>query len=206
MANIILTTVKLIFAVLIFPLVIASTKSFVDHAADFPPEFQDFFVWGILTFLLIFLFFYQFWGVYEFGQRIISGVFKFIAPFDRYAVQIIPFYFILVMLLFYVETAFFKTHNFDHYFLYFAGFTIAMHILLAARDLQEQEKTAIKPTYLFWMGVIYIVNLCLIVLFLDLNSGDFTFPEYFRSMSDQAWTIYSYCGEKLSLFLLKMWK
>ena len=206
MAKIIITAVKLIFAVLIFPIVIASTLSFVDHSTDFPPEFQDFFLWGILTFLLIFLFFYQFWGVYEFGQKITSSVFKFIAPFDHYAVQIIPFYFILVMLLFYVETALFKTHNYDHYFLFFAGFTITMHILLAAQDLQEQEKTTIKPTYLFWMGVIYTVNISLVVLFLDLNAGDFTFPKYFQSIADQSWAIYSSCWEMVSAFLLKMWK
>ena len=48
--------------------------------------------------------------------------------------------------------------------MFFAGFAFMMHVLLTAQDLQEQEKTFIKTTYLFTITTAFILTVLVTVL------------------------------------------
>jgi len=76
--------------------------------------------------------------------------------------------------------------HFDHYFMFFTGFTFTMHILLTAQDLQAQEKVFIKPSYLFTMMSTFILMVFFVVLLFNLAMKEFTFLELLRSMWDDA--------------------
>lgn len=173
---------KLVFAIILLPIVITCANNFTEHFSNYPNNYDEFFLWGAFSFLMIFLFVYEFWGIHEFGQRIISGIFKFITSPDGFISKIISFYLILIFIVFFFTNTFLEVDKYDHYFLFFIGFASAMHIILVAQDLQQEEKSLIKPTYLFTMTVILIFNICLIILCMDVVLKSYTFADFFQSV------------------------
>ncbi len=186
MGNAIASAIKLVLAILLLPFVIASANNLRIHLIDYPGADHTFFYWGAFAFLMTFLFLYQFWGVFDFGHKIVLSLFKLFSPFDRLIAYSLPFYLILVMVLFYVLGSFFGITNINHYLMFFAGFSLAMHTLLVAQDLREQERNLVKPAYLLSLHIVFLANVSLTVLLFDLNYQTFTFPEFFSNVLDEA--------------------
>ncbi len=97
---------------------------------------------------------------------------------------------ILIVIAFYITVHFFKVKTFSHYFMFFAGFFSAMHILLTSQQLQEEEKMPIKPSYLLSMSIIFIFNIFIMVVSLDIITKSFTFPAFFNDVVSGAFQIY----------------
>ena len=182
MGDFLLNFIRFLVAVLLSPLVYGCVVSFYKHLGTYPSVYEDFFRWGQVAFIFTFLFIYQFWGVYEAGQKAMTQIFKFLTPFERMISYLLPFYIVIIFAAFYVTTTFFATNRYDPYFMFFAGFALTMHVLLSAQDMQDQEKTSIKPAYLFNMSGVFILNVFLMVLLLDLILGKFTFPKFAEGM------------------------
>ena len=193
------TLIKVILAVLLLPILWACGVVFHGHITSFSGAYGEFFLWGMFGFLILFLFFYQFWGVYEFGQKITTNLFQFTFPVGRIIVRIVPFYLTVILLLYYVTVNLLGIKVSDHYFMFFSGFAFTMHILLTAQDLQQQEKAFIKPAYLLMMGIVTVLMVFVTVLLFDLVFMEFTFPEFFKRMSSEAWANYSRVGEIMVL-------
>lgn len=197
MSDALFTLIKFILAILLLPVVWACGTVLYGHITEFPGSYGEFFLWGMLGFLLFFLFFYQFWGVYEFGQKITSGLFQFATPLTRVMAYTVPFYLTVILLAFFAVKVFLDINSYDHYFMFFAGFTFTLHILLTAQDLQEQEKALIKPAYLFMMMVAFIGLTCVVVLLFDLAFQKWTFPEFFQSVVSESWDNYYLTCKKM---------
>jgi len=195
--NTLLVILKFVLAVLLLPFVWATSVSFHKYVVALPGTYGDFFFWGMFGFLLCFLFFYQFWGVYEFGQKITSGIFKFMVPADNFIAKIIPFYLTVILLLHFITTKFFNVNDYGHYFMYFAGFAFTMHVLLTAQDLQQQEHAFIKPAYLFVITTTLVLMICVVVLLFDLLLGEFLFLAFIKSAVSDALGIYYAAGERI---------
>ncbi len=198
MNNFFFTIIKLVLAVLLLPVVFACGVSFQHQLKFYPSTYAEFFFWGILFFLLIFIFVYQFWGVYEFGQKAMQGMLKFIEPFNDTVACMIPFYPTLTMLLFYVVLHVFRAQNSELYFMFFTGFALAMHVFLTAQDLQDKERTAIKSAYLFKMSLIVISNICIMVLLLNLVAQKWTFLTFLEHVVENAKLAYVFSFDKIS--------
>lgn len=200
MGEFLINFLKFILALILLPIVIASGLSFDNHLSSYPLSYEDFFKWGFGAFLIVFIFLHQFQGVYAFGQKVTSAMFRFLSPLERYFAYIIPFYLLIVLLAMYIVKLILKTDSYDEYFIFFAGFTAALHVFLTAQDLQEQEKMPIKPTYLLTMGFVFILNVMMVVLLLDLNTGDWTFPAYFHELYAQSKEIYISVFKRIAFF------
>jgi len=182
--------IKIALAIILLPLVIACSMTLQGHIESLPNTYQGFFIWGMVAFLFVFLFLYQFWGFYEFGQKITQGLFRFLAPIEKYFAYMLPFYLIATLILFYIIKIFFKTDMYDPNFMFFTGFTFLLHIILSAQDLQQQETSSFKWAYLFVMCLVFIINVCILVLMLDLIIGEFTFPQFLKTMISGASDLY----------------
>ncbi len=189
--------VKVVLTVLLLPVLWACGVMFHGYVVSFPGASGEFFLWGMFGFLMLFLFFYQFWGVYEFGQKMTTGIFQFTFPIGKILVHCVPFYLTAILLLYYVLANLLDVKVVDHYFMFFAGFAFTMHILLMAQEMQHHEKAFIKPAYLFMMTVATILMIFITVLLFDLVFKEFTFPEFFRSVLDEAWGLYTRFGGAL---------
>lgn len=192
-----ISLMKLVFAVLLIPIVFSSIVCFKNNFGNYPSNFDEFFLWGASGFLLVFLFLYQFWGVFEFGQGIISGLFKFAVPVDQVLVKLLSFYLIFVLVLFFFVHSILGVNTQDHSFMFFSGFCFAMHILLVAQQMQDAEKTPIKPTYLFWMSIVVLFNICLIILSFDFILEQSSFVDTFKAVVKMSKGIYLDCWKVL---------
>jgi hypothetical protein len=203
MADFLFSVFKFILAILLLPVIVAATTGFERHLIFYPSNYESFLMWGIIAFLITFIFVYQFWGMHEFGLKVVAGIFRFIAPFNEFLARLVSFYLLITVLALYVIKNFFHISQYDHYLIFFVGFTLAMHILLVAQELQEQEKTPLKPTYLLSIGLVYIFNILLVVLLLDLVVGQLTFPKFFNALLAKSRNFYEISYGKI--FSLDWW-
>jgi len=200
MGDALLKIIKFLLGILLLPLSVASIFSFREHISGYPEDYKLFLMWGAGAFLLIFLFFYQFFRIHEFGQKMTSGMFRLVSPFNVVLANCIPIYTFIILAMFFGVGKIFNTSAYNHYFLFFAGFTLAMHILLVAQDLQINEQNLAKPHYLFVISFVVVASLSLTVLLLDLTSGSFTFPKFFTMLISHAKDYYYLAYKKIILF------
>jgi len=191
LGNFLLTLVKLVLTVFLLPLVYACTLKLHAHFDFYPGVYYEMFRWGLIVFLVSFLFIHQFWEVQEFGQKIMLNLFQFMAPLDRFVSYLLPFYVIVVMLVFYVTTRLLGINSLDGQFMSLSGFVFGMHILISAQDLQNQEKTPVKANYMFVILFAFIMNICILILLMDLTVGRFTFLAFISSVAAQAQEFYA---------------
>ena len=195
-----LAIIKLIITILLIPVVYAVTMILDAHLGGYPSTFRTFLFWGAGSFVFFFLFVYQFWGLYEIGQKTMVNLFQFLAPFDKIFSYSVPFFTLLILLFHFAVKQLLDVDGMDPYLIYFAGFTLSMHILCTAQDLQGQEKYPIKPNYLFNMTFCYIVNIFILILLLDLVTGDVTFLDFFSEMAAKAGETYQTGIDRFILF------
>jgi hypothetical protein len=181
---------KFVIFVLLLPVVIATAQAFAGYFQTLPSQLQEFLLWGCEAFLITFIFVHPFRGMYDFGQKIIESLFKFVSPLQIYAASLFPFYTLLILLALFICDRFLDLSAYKPYFYFFIGFTYTMHVILMAAQLQEQEKSLIKPTYFLMGSLILILNLILAVLFLNGLVAKFTFPDFFQAALNNAWNIY----------------
>ncbi len=185
MGDFLINTLKLAVAVLLIPVLMAASKYFYQHFSYYPSNYQDFFFWGVLIFIFIFVFFYQFWGLYEFGQKISGVLFKALTPLDGILSAMFPLYTVLLLVSCWVFKHFLNV-DYSLYFIFFAGFMLMMHIVLTAQELQEQSKSPFHPTYLSMMSISYLANMMIALLLLDLVVEKFTFFKFLQCVGIEA--------------------
>ncbi len=181
---------KIILAVLISPVVYSCAINFYDHLGIYPSSLIEFFRWGVFGFVLIFFFAYSFRQLYQLGQNVMTGIFKFLTPLDRAVARIAPFFTTIILASFYISGKFFDITPYVHYFMFFAGFSMAMHILLLAQELQAEEASFIKSSYFLRMSVYFVLSVSITVLLLDLAFWKWTFFKFFSAIFEDARDIY----------------
>lgn len=189
---------KFVLFVILLPVVIATTEAFIKYFQDLPTQMQEFILWGGQAFLITFIFVHTFRGMYDVGQKIIESLFKFLSPLQLYAASLFPFYTLIILLTLFICDRIFDIAAYKPYFYFFIGFTYTMHVILMAAQLQEQEKSLIKPNYFLLGSLILIANVFLAVLFLNGLVAKFTFPDFFQDLAKGAWNIYVDVFEKLA--------
>ncbi len=182
MGDFIISAIKFIFSFLILPVVIFSVTNFLKLLSGYSAGLGDFFVWGVGSFIFAYLFIYQFWNIYEFGQNVVRVVFGIFAPANLLISRFIPLYLTIVYVSYCMADKVFGIRGYDQYFMFFAGFFFGMHILSTAQDLQDQEKFVVNPSYWITMEMIIIFNVCLAVVVFDFTNSQITFPRFFDSI------------------------
>ncbi|HBG62251.1 MAG: hypothetical protein A2Y03_04715 [Omnitrophica WOR_2 bacterium GWF2_38_59] len=173
---------KFILTLVLIPVIYAATILFGKHYAQFSGVQEDFFYWGIWFFVVVYIFVYQFKGVQDAGRKIVSGIFGFVSFGKNFFANIFPFYFFIIMLGFHVARNVFNVKNYNHFFLFFGGFSIAMHVIETAGELQSQEKGLVKPNYYFSICLVYLFSVFFIILMMNLLTSIFTFPKYINGI------------------------
>lgn len=190
MNNIVITILQILAFIALLPFTIASTASFYRHLAHYPLSYEHIFTWGGVSFLGAFLFIYQFQDVYDYGQRAMQKLLGFTAPFEDFFAKIVPFYVAALLLIYWVVEKAVGVQNYDHYCMFFAGFFMAMHVLLTSQSFQTDARFKISPTYLFTMSIMVIVSFTMTVLLIDLIVGKVTIGFFFEKMITMGKTIF----------------
>ncbi len=181
MANKIVGILKLFFAVLLLPVVVAASFAFAKELILLESLAVSLFLWGIFAFLILHHLVWEAEIIYRKGQRMVEIIFKFFAPLVKVASFCLPIYTLLILIVYWLlSLVFADLNNFVNYFIFFVSFFLAMHIVFTAKSLKSREKDFLKANYFFAMELIYLANLYLIAGSFNLIFPEFSFLDFFR--------------------------
>ena len=185
-----LTILKVLCFVLLIPPVITTTMSFIGQLHSLPEGYQRFFVWGLVSYLVMHLFILEPRPVYDFGQRLVAGAFRFLAPLAAAVPLAVPVYSVFFIIILYFKFLLWPSTELGHCLIFFAGFMLSLHVIFNSKVLREGDKNGVKPDYFFPASLAYLANLVIIALLLGLVFSEFSIPGFFAQALDMARGIY----------------
>lgn len=185
-----LTIFKFITAFLLLPLVVGSTVALQGQIEAFSASIKHCLWFGLVAYLILKFFVYDFSHVYKFGQGMVTFVFQFLKPLVNAAPFVIPIYTVFVLLAFSFVAAIGQLDAWKELLLTLVSATFSMHIILTAQDLYSKDSAPGKPTYFFGMQLVYIIDVFLIALVMNVVLPGFSFIEFFKSLGGSAVGIY----------------
>ena len=191
MYDVFMAILKLILGLGLLPAVIGVSKSFCAELAAFH-SMDDMFLWGGAAYLMVHLFVYSPKNLFAYMQRIFADLLRFAPTFVAVLLpRMIPMVPGLLLLVLYVaQHTLGVGARAEAYFLFFIGFTLAMHIILTAHELQDEDTSVVKSHYLFSMALAYTVNLVVMGFLLHLNFPHFSFPTFWAGALEETEGIY----------------
>lgn len=187
---------KLCVAVLLLPIVVGVSAGFLHEAGNLK-KLSDIFLCGVAAYVVTHLFIYAPQGMFQFGQKIFRDLLRFAPAVAETVPRLIPLGTLTLSLVLYILRNFSSAGWLPKYFLFFIGYTSALHIVLTARELYEQDGSPLKPHYFSLMAVVYITGLTVIAALLALNFNEFVLADYIKFSAMTAKHIYSLFGGRL---------
>jgi len=173
---------KFVLGIIFIPVVIAVTYAFIKQLEGFSVHLRYGFHVGIIAYLILHLFVFEPKMFYGFGHRLVSEVFQFFAPVVNVAPYVIPIYTLLLIIFYFFAAMIAKAGIlWNTVYMFFISFTLSMHLIFTSRNLRESDSNVVKPNYIFSMGWIYILNLAMVGVLLDLVMHQFSFPVFFET-------------------------
>jgi len=77
-----------------------------------------------------------------------------------------------------------------NYTMFFFGLSIALHLVFSSRTIRSKKGDILKSNYIFGFSFIYIVNLGLFSLFLNIIFKDFSFVHFCNNAYSIAGSIF----------------
>ena len=190
--NVLLLILKIVLAILLLPVVVGTTYAVQGELATFEPAIRQALFVGMVSYVLMRFFVYDFSVVYTFGQGLITTVFQFLKPLVNFAPYVLPIYTFAIIIAYGVLSLMGKMQPaWQGIFLFLLAFTFTMHIVLTAQDLYNKDSMAGKPNYFFGMSLVYIIDVFLMALFMSLAVKGFSFPHFFESLTGTSFKIYA---------------
>ena len=180
---------KFFFAVGALPIIIAITMSFGQEIEKFT-FFDIGFKSGILAYVIVHFFVLPLKIVYNVGQKIMATVFRFAPVLANVIPLFVPFFTSIFLVAYWVTS---KNHwhfLIEGYLIFFAGMSLAMHIILTAQSLREEDSNAAKTHYVFMMSWVYLVNLSLVIFVLSFVSRNISAVKFWGTTLLKAKEIY----------------
>jgi len=175
-----LSICKFILSLALLPLVIGLTSNFSSQLMTLDRVIVNNFVSGIIWFLVIDLFFFPIRNIYDFGQRIVGSIFNFFLPLRTFLFYVLPFFSLIIFAVFCVVKFFFSSYLASSlgYFIFFISFSYAMHLIITATCLKEEEMGELWGEYLFTLTFVYLFGIILFASFLLVITDKFNFVDF----------------------------
>ncbi|MDD5774401.1 MAG: hypothetical protein PHS64_00490 [Candidatus Omnitrophica bacterium] len=176
-----LSLLKLILGLVFLTFVYSSTLAFIEEFKNVGPKFQKPFWDGLIAFVLFYFFVWEPVKLYQRGQKILEAIFRFMAPLVKVAPYVLPIYTILLFCLYPLVNLVFPDDRTLVYFMFMIGFSIALHLVFGAKALRTKQGDFLKANYLFGFTLVYIINIVLLGLMLNLVFSKFSFVNFFNA-------------------------
>jgi len=173
-----LAILKFVLGILLLVYVYSFSIEFLRRFYALDYVLKGYFWWGIAVFVAAYLFIYEPAIIYKKGQKLLEIIFRFFAPLVRVAPYLLPIYSILLFFLYLLVSVFVRSGELPAYFLFFFGFSLAMHLVFGAKSLKSRKADFLKANYIFSFSLIYCINLWLTALILSLVFDKFSFVTY----------------------------
>ena len=196
-----LRVIQFVLGFCLLPLVYSTSVAFLKEFSVIEKSLQQFFWSGVIAFLLIFLFVWELAVIHAWGQRLMEGALGFFKPLAKAAAYLLPVYALILFFAYWALTFFKQSPRLTEYFMFFFGFTMALHIVLSAYSLRTQSSDFLKGNYILGFSCIFIVNAILLSLLLSLIFIQFSFADFFNHSLAAAENIFYALFKQL--FLMK---
>ncbi len=188
--NRILSILKLILGLCFLTFVYTGSVGFLQELKQADSRLQYDFWSGVITFVVIYLFFYEPAKVYQKGQKLLTIIFKFFAPLVKFAPYVLPIYTILILAVYPLFRVFNKSPLVTEYFVFFSGLSLSLHLVMTAKTLRSKPSDFLKANYIFGFSLVYILNLLLIAICFQLILDNFSFYNFFQGAYTESQRIY----------------
>lgn len=182
--------IKLVLGICFLPFVYSFTSAFLNQITRIDAPLQGYFWAGVITFLLVYLFVWEPAWVYERGHKLLEFVFSFFQPLVKVAPYLLPIYTIVLFIIYLIMAVFIKEEWFINYAMFFFGLSIALHLVFSSKAIRSKKGDMLKSNYIFGFSFIYIINLGLFSLFLNIIFKDFSFMSFCNNAYSTASSIF----------------
>ena len=186
-----LSILKFILAVLLLPIVIGVTKSFFENLRAMDASVSFSFGWGVVAYLILHILLYEPTQVFDASQKMTERTIGFLSPWAKVAGFCVPFFTILLFIIYYFASLAWKEADLLPYFSFFASFTFTMHMVMTANSLKKKQPGWLKENYFFSIFIIYIVNMLIVSGAFALLSQEFSFLSFIKRCGEVAAAIYT---------------
>ena len=190
---------KFILGIWLLPFVYSTTISFLNEFALIEKTQQTYFWSGLISFLLIYLFIWEPVIIYSKGQKLLELVFNYFKPLVRVAPYLLPIYTIVLFIIYGLLSFIFKSVTSLNYFVFLFGFSIGLHLIFSAKSIRAKQNDFLKSNYIFGFSFIYIINLILLAIFLNLIFEKFSLVSFLNNSFQIAKNIFSTIFKQLFL-------
>jgi hypothetical protein len=174
--------IKLAVGICLLPFVYGSSVAFLKQIVHIDASLQHYFWGGVGAFLLVHLFFFEVGFIYDKGYQLLEIIFNFFQPLVKFAPYLLPVYTILSFVLYFIFSMFVKDKWLLEMFVFFIGATISLHLVFSSRSIRSKKGDLFKSNYIFGFSLVYIINLCLLSIFLNVMIADYSFFKFITTM------------------------
>ena len=199
---------KKIFIVFIgvafLPLTITISKAFyyqLSGISIFDSKNQMYFLYGVVSYVILHLFFFKPNYVYNLGHEVVHVISTWLSfgkaknlkvssqggsvqtTKSNFLINIspyfVPIYTVILCLAYFLISKFNDISQYAPSFIFFIGFTLAMHIVLTVDALKIAQPDLIRTGYLFSLSLIYVINIIAVGFVISLIFTGFSFADFF---------------------------
>jgi hypothetical protein len=192
---------KFIIGVLSLPICYSATKAFYANfiLMQGASLTLPYFVWGIVSYVIIHLLFYKPTYVYVLGHEAVHAGMAWIfggkiknfkvsgkggsvsTDKTNFIIELAPYFFpiytVIVTLIYFVVSQSYPVNG--SIFLFLIGFTLAFHIVATIEIMKVKQPDIVKSGYMFSIAFVYIVNIIVISTIFGLAFPGFTLHKFF---------------------------
>jgi hypothetical protein len=183
--------IKFILGLFLLPMVYAATRSFLHELSLIESVLQRSFWLGVVTFVITYLFVYEPAIIYRKGHRLVEIIFSFFAPLVKVAPFLLPVYTVIIFVLYLFASLFVKSPELMRNFLSLFGFSAALHLVFSAKSMRAKQGDFFKANYIFGFSFIYLLNITLIAVCLNLIFDKFSLVNFMNMTFKLTHNIYS---------------
>ncbi len=195
MKDILLALLKILGFLLALPLVVAFIIAFQTQILSLPVNIEAWLLWGVVSYIALYLFVYDFKKVYEFGRALMDKMFSQVKILG----YLLPIYSLFLIIVYIVALLLGRGAAWSHYFIFAIAFTPSMHLVLTAHEIYEADNSVLKSHYFLVFGAVLIANLFVMSLLLAWAIPEYSLLGFIKSLVSH--TSYLYKSIYRALFV-----
>ncbi|MBI4336049.1 MAG: hypothetical protein HY589_05280 [Candidatus Omnitrophica bacterium] len=213
--NIIKKIFTLLAGVISIPLTITVSKAFyyqLSGMSMFESRNQAYFLYGAASYIIMHLFLFKPNFVYNLGHETVHVLSTWISFgkaknmrvsgeggsvqtsksnfFINISPYFVPIYTVILCLAYFLISKFNDISQYTPVFVFFIGFTLAMHIVMTVDALKISQPDLIRTGYLLSLSSIYVINMVAAAFVISLIFAGFSFSDFFTQFCLETKSLY----------------
>ena len=172
--------IKFILGICLIPFVYSFTVGFLTEFSLIEKSLQRYFWSGVVSLVVIYLVVWEPVILYTRGQKLVEIVFVFFRPLVKFAPFVLPIYTIILFILYELVSST-GSASVLNVLIFLIGFSVALHLVFSAKAVRSRQGDFLKANYIFGFSLIYIVNVVLLAIGLNLIFKEFSIVNFFNN-------------------------